>query len=196
MERVKKLKLGNGLDSHTDVGPLINEEQLRKVERYMDIARTKDKVKILCGGKIADEGKLRMGHYFEPTVFDHVHPNAVVAQEEIFGPVTAIIKVYSFEEAIKVANGVGYGLSAAIFTQDINRAERAARDLQAGIVYINTATIGAEIQAPFGGIKNTGNGHREAGGQGGALATYTEIKTINIDFSGKIQKAQSIDWGD
>jgi len=196
VDRVKKLRLGNGLDSHTDVGPLVNEEQLRRVERFMDIARDKDKVKFLCGGHTTDEGKLRSGHYFLPTVLDQVAPQSTVAQQEIFGPVTALIKVHSFEEAIKVANGVDYGLSASIFTQDINKAERAARDLEVGIVYINTATIGAEIQAPFGGVKNTGNGHREAGGQGGAIETYTEIKVINTDFSGKLQKAQNIDWGD
>jgi len=196
MDKVRKLRLGNGLDPHTHLGPLVNEEQLRKVERMMELARTKDKAKFLIGGKSATEGKLRLGHYFEPTVLEHVTPNMICAQQEIFGPVVSLMRVHSFNEAIKVANNIDYGLSASIFTQDINKANRAARDLETGIVYINTATIGAEIQAPFGGRKNTGNGHREAGGIGGALSTYTEIKTINTDYSGKIQKAQNIEWGD
>lgn len=195
VQRVKNLKLGNGLDKGTDVGPLVNEDQLRKVAHYMDLAK-KDKLKFLCGGKIADSGKLRSGFFFEPTVIDDAPANCACAQEEIFGPVTSLIKVKTFDEAVKVANNVDYGLSSAIFTQDVNRAAVAERDLESGIVYINTATIGAEIQAPFGGVKNTGNGHREAGGLGGALETYTEMKTINVDFSGKIQKAQNIEWGD
>ncbi|HLC20255.1 MAG TPA: aldehyde dehydrogenase family protein, partial [Candidatus Nanoarchaeia archaeon] len=116
-----------------------------------------------------------------------------VCCEEIFGPVVVLLKIKSFDDAITVANNVDYGLSAAIFTNNVHLAHRAAEQLEAGIVYINSATIGAEIQAPFGGVKNTGNGHREAGGLGGAIDTYTEIKVINVDFSGRLQKAQGID---
>ncbi len=190
---VKKLRLGNGLDKNVHVGPLVNEDQLRKIERYVEIAR-KEKLKMLCGGKRPVDQKLSKGFYFEPTVYDHVPRESELAREEIFGPVVVLLKAKNFDDAIAIANRVEYGLSASIFTQDINKAHRAADLLQTGIVYINTSTIGAEIQVPFGGIKNTGNGHREAGGLGGALETYTELKVINVDFSGSIQKAQGIQW--
>ena len=195
LARVKKLKLGPSYEKGYDVGPLINEDQLKKVASYMDIAKKKDKVKLLCGGKRAEKGKLAKGYFFEPTLLDNVKPHHKVAQEEIFGPVVSLIKVNNLKEAIKVANGVRYGLSASIFTQDVNNANIAARDLQTAIVYVNTSSIGAEVHAPFGGVKDTGNGHREAGGLGGAIDSYTEVKVINVDFSGSLQKAQGIDWG-
>ena len=188
--RVKKLRLGNGLKKGVDVGPLINEDAVKKVERYMS-ARG---LKILCGGKRAVSGPLKKGFFFEPTIIDNPPRTHAVSFEEIFGPVVALMKVQNFDDAIKAANSVDYGLSSAIFTQDVNLAHRAAELLETGLVYINSATIGAEVQSPFGGIKNTGNGHREAGGLGGALETYTEMKVINIDFSGSLQKAQGIDW--
>ncbi len=188
--RVKKLRLGNGLKKGVDVGPLINEDAVKKVERYMS-ARG---LKILCGGKRAVSGPLKKGFFFEPTIIDNPPRTHAVSCEEIFGPVVALMKVQNFDDAIKAANSVDYGLSSAIFTQDVNLAHRAAELLETGLVYINSATIGAEVQSPFGGIKNTGNGHREAGGLGGALETYTEMKVINIDFSGSLQKAQGIDW--
>jgi alpha-ketoglutaric semialdehyde dehydrogenase len=190
--RVKKLRLGNGLDNNTDVGPLINESQVKKAEQYMHLAR-KSKLKILCGGKRAS-GKLKNGFFFEPTIIDNPPRSHAVSCEEIFGPVVAMIKAKHFEDAIAVANNVEYGLSSAIFTQDVNLAHRAADMLETGLVYINSATIGAEIQTPFGGVKGTGNGHREAGGVGGALETYTEMKVINTDYSGSLQKAQGIKW--
>ena len=190
--RVKGLRLGDGL-KNVDVGPLISAEQLKKVEGYVDGAR-RDGLKILCGGKRAVSGKLKKGFFFQPTIIDNPPRNHAVSCEEIFGPVVVLIKVTDFDDAIRVANGVEYGLSSAIFTQDVNLAHRASELLEVGIVYVNSATIGAEIQAPFGGIKHTGNGHREAGGLGGALETYTEIKVINVDFSGRLQKAQGVDW--
>ncbi|MBS3127988.1 aldehyde dehydrogenase family protein [Candidatus Woesearchaeota archaeon] len=192
---VKKLRLGNGMDKNTDVGPLISAESVEKVKRYMTIARENDKVAILCGGKIPSDPKLKHGYFFQPTILINVQSHHRVAQEEIFGPVVAVLKANDLNEAITIANDVQYGLSSAIFTKDLRNAHLAARELQTGIVYINASTIGAEIHTPFGGIKNTGNGHREAGGQGGALETYTEIKVINVDYSGKIQKAQGIEWG-
>ncbi|MBI1969620.1 aldehyde dehydrogenase family protein [Candidatus Woesearchaeota archaeon] len=190
VKRARKLKIGNGLKKGIEMGPLINEDAVKKVEKYIDIAKKRDKVRMLCGGKRHTQGECKYGHFFQPTIYDNVKPKHVIACEEIFGPVVALMKADNFEHAIKIANGVEYGLSSAIFTRDVNRAEYAARALEAGIVYINTATIGAEIQAPFGGVKRTGNGHREAGGIGGALETYTEMKVITIDYSGKIQKAQ------
>lgn len=190
---VKKLKVGNGLDKSTNVGPLINEDQLKNVEKYVGIAR-KSGLKILCGGKRPADKKLKNGYYFEPTIYDNVSREHTLACEEIFGPVVVLIKADDFDDAITIANGVEYGLSSSIFTQDINKAHKAADLLETGLVYINASTIGAEIQTPFGGLKGTGNGHREAGGLGGALETYTEMKVINTDFSGLIQKAQGIDW--
>ena len=192
---VKKLRLGNGMDKNTDVGPLVSAESVEKVKKYMDIARTKDHVTFMCGGKTATKGTLKQGYFFEPTVLANVKPNHVVAQEEIFGPVVSVLKANDLHDAITIANNVEYGLSSAIFTKNIHNAHIAARDLETGIVYVNSSTIGAEIHTPFGGVKNTGNGHREAGGQGGAIETYTEIKVINVDYSGKIQKAQGIKWG-
>src|SRR3989344_44789 len=191
--RVKKLRLGSGLDKRSEVGPLLSADQLLRVQKYMDDAK-KSKLSILCGGKRANAGDLKSGYFFEPTVIDNPPVKHPVCCEEIFGPVTVLIKAKNFEDAVEIANGVDYGLSAAIFTTNVVLAHRASELLEAGIVYVNSATIGAEVQAPFGGIKNTGNGHREAGGLGGALETYTELKVINVDFSGRIQKAQGIDW--
>ncbi|MFQ5620695.1 MAG: aldehyde dehydrogenase family protein [Candidatus Nanoarchaeia archaeon] len=187
VRKVKKLKLGPG-SGNVDVGPLINADAVEKVEKYVEIAR-KERLRKLCGGS-RPQGKLKNGYFFEPTVYGNVTPKSKLFKEEIFGPVTCLIKVKSLKQAIDTANDTIYGLSSAIFTQDVNNANTAARDLQSGLVYVNTSTIGAEVQSPFGGVKCTGNGHREAGGQGGALETYSEMKVINTDFSGSIQKAQ------
>jgi aldehyde dehydrogenase (NAD+) len=190
-ERVVKaaqaLKLGHGLDDDTDVGPVINQKAIDKISSYRAIGEA-DGATLLCGGERATEGDLADGFFYKPTVWGDVKPTARIAQEEIFGPVTALIKVGSFEEAVEVANGVEYGLSSSIFTADVNLAFKAMRDLYTGITYINAGTIGAEIQLPFGGTKGTGNGHRDAGTA--ALDVYTEWKACYIDFSGKLQKAQ------
>lgn len=193
IKAVKKMKLGYALDPKTDMGPLINEAAVKKTERYMKIAKEEDKAKLLCGGKRPSDPKLKKGYYFLPTVFEEVTPKMRIFCEEIFGPVTALIKVKDFNQALEYANAVEYGLSASIFTSNVNLAEKAAAKLETGLVYVNTSTIGAEIQTPFGGWKNTGNGHREAGGAGGAIETYTEMKVISVDYSGSIQKAQGID---
>jgi len=190
LSAVKKLKLGYALAEGTDVGPLVNPDAVKKTEKYMRIAVKKDKAKISIGGKRAKGGELSKGYYFQPTVLENVKPGMHVFCEEIFGPVVSLTKADNFEEAIEYANSTGYGLSSSIFTSSINLAEKAARSLQSGLVYINTSTIGAEIQTPFGGIKNTGNGHRDAGGKGGAIDTFSEMKVISVDYSGKIQKAQ------
>ena len=186
---VKQIKVGDPLKPGTHMGPLINEDQLKKVDAFMQQAK-KDKLRIATGGKMVG-GK---GWFFQPTVIDNPPLKNRVSCEEIFGPVVTLLKAKSFDDAIKIANNIEYGLSSAIFTQDINKANIASDLLETGIVYLNSATIGAEISSPFGGVKGTGNGHREAGGMGGAIDTYTEIKVINTDLSGAIQKAQGIKW--
>ncbi len=182
-----KLKLGDPLDESVDVGPLINENQLKKVHSYMAVARRQG-AKILCGGKPVKTGKLSRGCFYAPTVLGGVKPRMRVAREEIFGPVVSLIEVGSLEEGIEVLNGTEYGLSSSIYTRDVNAAFKAMRDFDAGIVYVNGPTIGAEIGLPFGGTKNTGNGHRESGTA--VYDTYTEWKSINVDYSGRLQKAQ------
>ena len=186
--RAKKLRVGDGLDAKTQVGPLINKRAQEKVAAYVEIGK-KEGAKLLCGGNpIRLGGKLKGGHYFQPTIFGGVRPNFRLAQEEIFGPVLSVIEVASLDEAVEVNNGVAYGLSASIFTQDVNRAFRAIRDLATGIVYVNAGTTGAEVQFPFGGTRGTGNGHRE-GGQA-ALDAFSEWKSVYVDYSGRLQRAQ------
>ena len=135
-----------------------------------------------------EDGAFGQGHFYKPTIFDQVTPNMRIAVEEIFGPVLSVITVSSFEEAIQVLNNTPYGLSSSIYTADVNRAMRAIRDIEAGITYINGPTIGAEVQLPFGGVKETGNGHREGGPT--VIDAFTEWKSVYIDYSGKLQKAQ------
>ncbi|AFY43226.1 aldehyde dehydrogenase family protein [Nostoc sp. PCC 7107] len=186
-ERTSKLRLGAGYDQDTEIGPIINQKQLQRVNEYMKIAR-EEGAKILIGGEIASVGQLKEGNFFLPTILDNVTPDMRVAREEIFGPVVALIEVDSFEEAIAILNDTNYGLSSAIYTRDINRAFTAMRDIEAGITYINGPTIGAEVHLPFGGVKQTGNGHREAGTT--ALDVFTEWKSVYVDFSGNLQRAQ------
>ena len=187
VERAKKLRLGDGLEAGTDVGPVINRSQLERIHGYTEIGKGEG-AKLACGGAIATDGPLAKGHYYQPTVFTQVEPGMRVGQEEIFGPTTSFLRVRSLEEAIAVNNGVRYGLSSSIYTRDVNRAFRAMRGLSTGIVYINAGTIGAEVHLPFGGVRGTGNGHREAGQT--ALDVFTEWKSIYVDYSGKLQKAQ------
>jgi acyl-CoA reductase-like NAD-dependent aldehyde dehydrogenase len=177
------LRLGPGWEDDTDVGPVINHAALEKIHAYTQVGRDEGAV-LLTGGEIADGP----GFYYQPTVFADVDAEMRIAQEEIFGPTTALIPVKSFEEAVAAANSVQYGLSSSIFTRDVNRAFRAMRDLQAGITYVNAGTTGAEVHLPFGGVKATGNGHREAGQA--ALDVFTEWKSIYVDYSGKLQRAQ------
>lgn len=183
------LKLGYGLDSEVDVGPLISEAQMQKVLGYIETG-VEEGARITLGGKRRTEGVLSNGWFVEPTIFTGVDPGMRIAREEIFGPVVAVIKAKGLADAIKIANEVEYGLSSSIYTQDVNASAVAERDLDAGIVYINAPTIGAEIQLPFGGYKNSGLGRKEAGGRGGALDMFTKWKVIYRDFSGSLQKAQ------
>lgn len=185
--RAKKLRLGDGLDPSTDVGPIVNASQLQKVQSYVDVG-IQEGARLLTGGRICKEGPCSQGFFYEPTIFDAVQPTMRIAQEEIFGPVLALISVESLEQAIAVNNGTQYGLSSSIYTRDVNRAFEASRDLTTGLVYVNAGTIGAEIHLPFGGTRGTGNGHREAGAT--ALDIFTEWKTIFVDYSGRLQRAQ------
>ena len=188
VEQTKSLRVGNGADPKTDVGPLINTDAVEKVLNYIRIGKNEDGAKLSCGGKRLSRGDYAHGYYIEPTVFSDATPDMRIAQEEIFGPVTTVIPVNSLDEAIAVANSVRYGLSAAIYTQNVNRAFHAMNELYTGIFYVNASTIGAEVHLPFGGTKATGNGHREAGTQ--VLDIFSEWKSIYVDFSGKLQRAQ------
>src|SRR5215210_1935492 len=183
----EKLRLGPGWEEGVDVGPVINRKALEKIHSYTEIGRGEG-AKLLTGGEIANGDGLGDGNFYRPTIFGDVDPQMRVAQEEIFGPTTALIRVKDVDEAIRVSNGIEFGLSSSIFTRDVNTAFRAMRDLEAGITYINAGTIGAEVHLPFGGTKHTGNGHREAGQA--ALDVFTEWKSIYIDFSGRLQRAQ------
>ncbi|MEW5701018.1 MAG: aldehyde dehydrogenase family protein [Candidatus Zixiibacteriota bacterium] len=188
VERARKLRVGNGLDEKTDMGPTINEGQLHTVERYVEIGKKEDGATLLCGGHRLTQGDFKHGFFHEPTIFGDVDPKMRLAQEEIFGPVVSIIPVDSFDQALEVCNDVAYGLSASLYTRDVNRAFAAMRDVYTGIFYVNAPTIGAEVHLPFGGTKATGNGHREAGQA--ALDVFSEWKAIYVDFSGALQKAQ------
>jgi len=185
VERTKTLKLGNGLEETVQIGPVINKAALERIHNYVQIGQ-KEGARALVGASVADvNGK---GFFYTPTLFDGVKPGSTLEAEEIFGPVLSIIEVDSLEEAIEVNNRSQYGLSTSIFTQDVNRAFTAMRDIFSGLVYINHGTTGAEIQFPFGGVRGTGNGHREAGQA--ALEVFTEWKSIYVDYSGKLQRAQ------
>lgn len=187
VERAKTLKIGNGLDESVDMGPAINEAQLKTDLNYVEIGQSEG-AKLLCGGHRLDDGEYQYGWFMEPTVFGDVDPKMRIAQEEIFGPVVSIIPCDNLEHAIQIANDIEYGLSSALYTKDVNRAFQAMRDLHAGITYINAPTIGAEVHLPFGGVKATGNGHREGGI--GAIDFYTEWKSVYVDYSDRLQKAQ------
>jgi len=188
VERAKSLRIGNGAERAVDVGPVINEDAVRKILSYIDIGQHEDGATLACGGNQLTKGDYARGFFIQPTVFTDVAQNMRVAQEEIFGPVTSVIPTNSLEDAIEIANGVRYGLSAAIYTQDVNRAFQAMNETYTGIFYVNASTIGAEVHLPFGGTKATGNGHREAGTQ--VLDIFSEWKSVYVDYSGKLQRAQ------
>jgi aldehyde dehydrogenase (NAD+) len=188
VERAKALRVGNGANLRTDMGPVINNDAVDKIMGYVDIGQNEDGATLACGGKRLTRGEYAHGYFIEPTVFTDVTPDMRIAQEEIFGPVTSVIPANSLDEAVEIANGVRYGLSAAIYTRDVNRAFHAMNEMYTGIFYVNASTIGAEVHLPFGGTKATGNGHREAGTQ--VLDIFSEWKSIYVDYSGKLQRAQ------
>ncbi len=187
VERVKALRVGNGLDPATQVGPLINESRARNVEEYVR-SGLDEGARLLCGGRRLTGGAFACGYFFEPTVFGDVAPDMRIAQEEIFGPVVSILPCDGLDQAIEIGNGVVYGLSSAIYTRDVNKAFVAMRDMNTGIFYVNAPTIGAEIHLPFGGTKQTGNGHREAGTA--AIDAFSEWKSVYVDYSDRLQRAQ------
>jgi len=185
--RAKALRVGNGLDPQTEMGPLVSQTQLAKVERYVGIGKEEGAV-IECGGNRLTGASLDRGFFYAPTIFSGVQRKMRVAREEIFGPVVSVIRVKNAEEAFDICNDTEYGLSSSIYTRSVNLAFAAMRDLNTGITYINSPTIGAEVHLPFGGTKNTGNGHREGGPT--VIDLFTEWKTLYVDFSGRLQKAQ------
>ncbi|HMO80642.1 MAG TPA: aldehyde dehydrogenase family protein [Pyrinomonadaceae bacterium] len=187
-ERAKGLRVGPGLDPKTEVGPVIHEDAMQKILGYVEIGKKIDGATLATGGNRLTKGALAKGWFIEPTVFSDVSPKMRIAQEEIFGPVTSVIPFSTLDEAIEIVNGVKYGLSSAIYTQDVNKSFYAMQELYTGICYVNSATIGAEVHLPFGGTKATGNGHREAGTQ--VLDIFSEWKALYVDYSGKLQKAQ------
>jgi len=187
-DRAEKLRLGPGLEDKSEVGPLIHEGARQKVAEYVDIAK-KEGASVAIGGKIPQGDKrLECGWFYEPTVFAGVKAGMRVEQEEIFGPALAVIKVKDLDEAIRVNNDVIYGLSSSLYTRDVNAAFRAIEELDNGITYVNAPTIGAEAHMPFGGVKQTGNGHREGGWE--VYDFYSETKTVYVDYSGHLQRAQ------
>ena len=185
VEGIRSLVVGDGLDSNTDVGPLINAKQLERVHSYTGIGLDEGAELVVGGEKLGDG--LGGGYFYSPTLFDHASTDMRIAQEEIFGPTITVIRVDGDDEAIAVANGTSYGLSAAVYTRDTARALRAVSELDAGLVYLNAPTIGSEIHLPFGGTKDTGNGHRESGTA--AIEQFTETKTVFLDYSGTLQRA-------
>lgn len=185
--RAKALRVGDGLDSGVDMGPCINEQQLKTVMSYVEIGKGEG-AKLLTGGDRLDKDAFAKGWFHSPTVFGDCSPKMRIAQEEIFGPVVSVIPIDNFDQAIEVANGVPYGLSASIYTRNVNQAFSAMRDLYTGIVYVNAPTIGAETHLPFGGTKQTGNGHREAAVA--AIDFFSEWKTLYVDYSDTLQRAQ------
>jgi alpha-ketoglutaric semialdehyde dehydrogenase len=185
--RAQALRVGDGLDARTQMGPSVSEAQLETVMKYVEIGRSEG-ARLVTGGHRLTDGPCANGWFHEPTIFADVHPTMRIAQEEIFGPVVSVMRCGSLAEAIAIGNDVAYGLSASIYTRDINKAFTAMRDLDTGIFYVNAPTIGAEVHLPFGGTKATGNGHREAGTA--ALDVFSEWKSIYVDFSGRLQRAQ------
>jgi alpha-ketoglutaric semialdehyde dehydrogenase len=185
-KRVGQLVLGDGLDPKTDVGPVINDAAVDRISGYMGIGR--NEADLVIGGEPARDGALAKGSFFEPTIFTEVKPDARIALEEIFGPVTSVIPVDDWDETVRIVNSVKYGLSTSLFTRDVNLAFRSIRDFDSGLGYVNHGTIGAEAHLPFGGTKATGNGHREVGQA--ALDFFSEWKSVYIDYSGKLQRAQ------
>jgi aldehyde dehydrogenase (NAD+) len=185
-DRVAKLVLGDGLEETTDVGPVINDGAVERIASYAAIGR--EEADLVIGGEPARDGKLAKGSFFQPTIFTEVKPDARIAQEEIFGPVASVIPVEDWDETVRIVNSVKYGLSTSLFTRDVNLAFRSIRDFDSGLGYVNHGTIGAEAHLPFGGVKATGNGHREVGQA--ALDFFSEWKSVYIDYSGKLQRAQ------
>ncbi|HVT77112.1 MAG TPA: aldehyde dehydrogenase family protein [Acidimicrobiales bacterium] len=183
-----RLRLGDPTLPDTDVGPVVNAAAAARIIGMVEAAVAEDAT-VACGGQLRDDVVACDGGTFvEPTVLVGVQPNHVVARDEVFGPVLSVVEVDDLDTAVDVVNSVEYGLSAAVYTRDINTALRAVEAIDTGIVYVNAPTIGAEIPLPFGGTKHTGNGFREAGTRG--IEQFSQVKTVYVDYSGRLQKAQ------
>ena len=182
VERAKKMRIGDGANSNTEMGPIVDEKQFKNVLKYIDIGR-EDGAEMLCGGNRAEGDGLENGYFVEPTVFDKVTPEMRIAQEEIFGPVLSVLRVKDFEEAMTVANDSEYGLTSSIFTSDPNLIFRFVQEIETGMTHINSPTTGGEAHIPFGGVKMTGIGAREQGST--ALDFYTELKVVYVDYTGR-----------
>ncbi len=187
LDAAAALKLGNGLDESAQVGPLVSAAQRETVHSYVDVGK-EEGAELALGGEFYEEGECKKGFFYKPTVFLDVKPTMRIAREEIFGPVLSVLKVGDADEAIRVLNDSSYGLSSSIYTRDVNLAFKAVEDIEAGITYVNGPTIGAEVHLPFGGVKDTGNGHRE--GSFTVFDVFTEWKSVYFDYSGKLQRAQ------
>jgi alpha-ketoglutaric semialdehyde dehydrogenase len=186
-QRASNLRLGNGIEDGVEVGPLINQQALEKVSGYMEVARAEGD-EVMIGGAPADQAGLTNGFFFQPTILRGVRPGSRLALEEVFGPVLSVMPFRDLDEAIRINNEVEYGLSSSIYTRDVRSAFRALEELDNGITYVNAPTIGAEAHLPFGGVKRTGNGHREGGWE--VYEFYSETKVGYLDFSGRLQRAQ------
>ncbi|MBP1656915.1 MAG: Aldehyde Dehydrogenase [Bacteroidetes bacterium] len=187
VRRVNSLRLGDGLKEGVDVGPCVNESQQQTVQSYVEIG-IKEGATLVAGGAVPREPDLAHGWFYRPTVFTDVLPHHRIAKEEIFGPVLSVLKFRTLDEGIRIMNDTIYGLSSSVYTTNINDAYTAIRDIKAGITYINAPTIGAEAHMPFGGVKQTGNGHREGGWA--VYDFFSEWKTVYVDYSGGLQRAQ------
>ncbi|MGH9811637.1 MAG: aldehyde dehydrogenase family protein, partial [Candidatus Acidiferrales bacterium] len=181
VERAEKLKVGNGADAGVNVGPSVDENQFNKVQEYLEIGKREGK--LLCGGARLSGGAYDRGWFTAPTIFDHVKPNARIAQEEIFGPVLSVIRVKDFDQACSVASGIRYGLAASIFSIDANKLFQFSDRIECGIVHFNSPTVGGEAHVPFGGLKATGVGERETGST--AIDFYSELKIVYVDYTGR-----------
>ncbi|MFB0509312.1 MAG: aldehyde dehydrogenase family protein [bacterium] len=191
VERAKSLKVGDGLDESIEMGPMVSEAQRKTVHDYIEIGK-QEGAKLVCGGEMLTQGKYAKGFFYKPTIFADVKPAMRIFQEEIFGPVLSVTRVKDFDEALLTVNDSRYGLSSSVYTRDVNKAFRAVEEIETGITYINAPTIGAECHLPFGGVKDTGNGHREGGWT--AYEIFSELKTVYFDYSGALQKAQIDTW--
>jgi acyl-CoA reductase-like NAD-dependent aldehyde dehydrogenase len=181
LAEIKKIKVGDGLDKTVGMGPAVDESQLKVDLEYIEIGK-KEGAKLLCGGNRLTDGAFANGFFVEPTVFDLVKPKSRLWQEEVFGPVLAVARAKTFDEALSLANDCAFGLTCAVYTQDLTLAMRFCENIEAGMVHVNSPTIGGEAQVPFGGVKGSGVGEREMSKEG--LHFFTELKTVFLDYTG------------
>jgi aldehyde dehydrogenase (NAD+) len=184
VEKAKKIKLGPGLDETVDMGPAVDEKQWKTDLDYIEIGREEGAHLVLGGKRPEHIGK---GYFVEPTIFDNVAPTMRIFKEEIFGPVLAVSTAETLDQALTFANGVEYGLTTSIFTENIDTIMRFVEEVETGMVHVNEPTIGGEAQLPFGGTKATGVGEREMAEEG--LNFFTELKTVFINYSGKAERS-------